>query len=314
VPADTLPPLTPADLGFDPIDPAASPRAQQAWRTTLRGRAVAFRLLHGLDDLAPVEAMQREVMGMSDLDVYSTSGLVIPAETGGHVLGAFVAGANGAEEMVGCLYAFGGFLEGRPRLVSDFMGVRAAERSWGLGGAMKRLQAAIGACAGFREVVWTVDPLRAANARLNFVKLGAYCDHHERNRYGESFAVGHYGGIPTDRLHMTLDLDSQRVRARLRGEPEAPAGPTSLRTIPIPPDIDVLMRDDVEGAAGWRFRVRAELEDALADGWTITHFTPASAEGMPNLVLERLARDGEGRPLIDHAVAGRAPDTRGAAR
>ena len=298
-------PLDPAALGFRPLDPATPAARQQGWQATIAGRSVTFRILHTLEEFAGVEAMQRETMGMTDLDVFAANGLSVPGETGGHVLAASLELPAGPT-LVGCLYAFGGFVDGRARIVSDFMGVRASERSWGLGAALKRLQAAIAAVTGFAEVVWTVDPLRAANARLNFVKLGGYCDHHERNRYGEGFAISHYGGFPTDRLHMTLDLGSERVRGRLRGEPPPPvATAPDIRAITIPNDIDALVRDDPAAASGWRFRVRDELEAAIADGWTLTHFDGAhGAAGVPALILERIPRDGMGRRLIDHAAAG----------
>ena len=67
---------------------------------------------------------------------------------------------------------WGGFV-GRPRVVSDFLAIRPEARSLGLATELKRLQAAIALSRGFEEIVWTVDPLRAANARLNFGKLGA---------------------------------------------------------------------------------------------------------------------------------------------
>lgn len=298
-------PLDPAAVGFVPLDPGAPAAAQLAWRATIGHREVTFRILHTLDEFAGVEAMQRETMGMTDLDVFAANGLSVPGETGGHVLAAFLD-TPGGPNLVGCLYAFGGFVRGRPRIVSDFMGVRASERSWGLGAALKRLQAGIAAAAGFAEVVWTVDPLRAANARLNFVKLGGYCDHHERNRYGEGFAASHYGGFPTDRLHMTLDLGSERVRARLRGAPLPPVvAPPEIHAITIPSDIDAIVREDPAAASRWRFHVRDELEDSLAAGWTLTHFEAVHGPaGTPALILERIPRDGTGRRLIDHAAAG----------
>jgi len=309
-------PFTPADLGFLPIDPTRAPADQTAWRATIASRPVAFRLLGTLEEFAGVEAMQRITMGMTDYDLFAAAGMSVAIETGGHVLGAFLADPAGHEELVGALYAFGGYVHGRPRIVSDFMGVLAHQRSWGLGAALKRLQAAIAAAHGFAEVVWTVDPLRAANARLNLVKLGGYCDHHERNRYGESFAEAHYGGFPTDRLHMTLDLGSERAARRLRGRDLPPvATPADTLAIEIPTDIDTIVKHDPAQASVWRFRVRAEIEAAFADGWVLTHFDAAHGPAQaPALILERVPRDGDGRPRIDLATAGRPALAEGASR
>src|SRR5690606_27392122 len=114
-----------------------------------------------------------------------------------------------------------------PRILSDWMGVWPRFRSAGLGAEIKKLQAAISFQAGFEEIVWTVDPLRAANARLNIEKLGAWSDHYERNRYGADYAPGLYGGMPTDRLHMTWSITDPDVHRRLRGE-IPPLGPTDI--------------------------------------------------------------------------------------
>ena len=69
------------------------------------------------------------------------------------------------DRAVGILVGWGGFV-GRPRVVSDFLAVLPEARNLGLATELKRLQAAIALSRGFEEIVWTVDPLRAANARL----------------------------------------------------------------------------------------------------------------------------------------------------
>jgi predicted GNAT superfamily acetyltransferase len=171
------------------------------------------------------------------------------------------------------------------------MGVWPQFRSAGLGAELKRLQAAIAHEAGFREVVWTVDPLRAANARLNFEKLGAHCDHYERNRYGAEYGTGLYGGLPTDRLHMTLDLADPGVALRLRGEipprtakdvrdllPYQPGSDKQRALLQIPSDIDQIMATDREAARAWRLRLRDQIESALAEGFVLRGFVPGIAE------------------------------------
>src|SRR5689334_10794709 len=98
---------------------------------------LAFRRLRSRADFAQAERLQREVFGVSDRDLASFSILVGIQKTGGEVLGAF-----DGERMVGFGSAYGGYVAGRPRLLSDMLAVDPAWRG-GLGFALKALQAAV---------------------------------------------------------------------------------------------------------------------------------------------------------------------------
>jgi predicted GNAT superfamily acetyltransferase len=294
-------PLSPAALGFAGDEAAG-------WRKTLRGTSVAFRSLRSLPDLMPVERLQLDVFGMTERDMVSATELVVVPETGGVVLGAFAPG-DVAEDLAGVLIGWGGWVDGRPRMVSDFLAVEPRFRNLGLGAELKALQAAVAVSRGFVEIVWTVDPLRASNARLNFEKLGAIADGYERDRYGADFGVGLYGGMPTDRLHVRWDIGSRRVRDRLlRGTPRRdpdrdaalprwrPGLPGAAALVAIPDDIDRLVAADPDAARGWRETVRDGLEGAFAEGWRVTGFAPGqdAARGESALVLERDGTDRDG--------------------
>lgn len=261
----------------------------------LRGQRVQFRILTTLEDLAQAERLQEEVFGVTERDLIPANELIVVAETGGAVLAAFLDQDPGVA--AGFLVGWGGYV-GKPRIVSDFLAVRATARNLGLAEQMKRLQAVVALHHGFQEIVWTVDPLRAANARLNFGKLGAYANTYENDRYGSTFAATLYGGMPTDRLHVTWDISSPEVQQRLRGAPP-PDLPADLpvyeshftglaATIEIPADIDALLANDVGAAREWRVRLRETLPQAFADGYAITDFIPSAAEsGNPSLLLTR---------------------------
>lgn len=257
------------------------------WTRVVRGTEVVFRELTTLAELAPLERLQREVMGASDLDVMPANALIVIPDTGGAVLAAEVGG-----ELAGALWGFGGFLDGRPRIVSDWMGVRAPFRSLGLGAELKRLQAALALAAGVGEVVWTVDPLRAANARLNVAKLGATSRRYEVDRYG-AYAQGLYGTMPTDRLHMDWDLHDPAVTARLRGEPSPGTLPVDRESsadqivVPIPADVDHLLKTDPDAALATRLRVREQLQSAFAAGYVLDGHRPARDGLDPAHVLTR---------------------------
>jgi predicted GNAT superfamily acetyltransferase len=285
----TTPPPTAIDLGFAVHDEPRGPHGEaMGWSKRVGERGVTFRLLRRLPELLPVDGLQREVFGVSDLDLLNAGELVSVSETGGDVIGAFVGPQGGDEELVGFSAGWGGYYQRRPRIVSEFLAVRADVRSLGLGADLKRLQAAIALERGFVEMVWTVDPLRAANARLNFEKLGAFADRYEENRYGEGFAVGLYGGLPTDRLHVTWPITSRRVRDRLLGQytPLTTADVKRLRhfdpfasgqkraLVYLPSNIDLLVARDPNAALRWRLTLRETLQRAFAAGFAITGFVP----------------------------------------
>lgn len=280
--------LTPADLGFSDI-------GRETWVREQRGQLARFRILATLEDLAHAEHLQEEVFGVSERDLIPANELIVVAETGGAVIGVFLE--QDPEVAAGVLVGWGGFV-GKPRIVSDFLAVRSAARNLGLAEQMKRLQAAVALQRGFEEIVWTVDPLRAANARLNFGKLGASADHYENDRYGPTFASTLYGAMPTDRLHVTWEIASPRIAQRLQSLAEPPVltglpayEPHSLvpaATLEIPADIDTLLAHDPAAAHDWRMRLRETLPQAFADGFAITNYLPPMTEGgNPTLLLTR---------------------------
>lgn len=273
--------VTPAALGFVADG--------DGWGKTIGGRTLTFRRLRARADFAQVERLQRAIFGVADRDLVSASMLVVMPKTGGDVLGAF-----DGETLVGFLTAYGGYVERRPRLVSDMLGVDVGWRG-GLGFALKALQAALALDAGYREVVWTVDPLRAANDRLNFERLGAHAEHYLEDLYGPDFGTALYGGLPTDRLLVTWPLDAPRVVGCLLGTttprpigaldglPDYPAPGHGQARLAIPADIHALLATDPQAARDWRFRLRAALQEAFGRGYAIIGF--AGGDGATSYLL-----------------------------
>ena len=263
----------------------------------MRGREIPFRHLRTLDDLVHAERLQEEVFGVSERDLIPANELIVVPETGGAVIAAFLSDAP--DRAAGVLVGWGGFID-RPRVVSDFLAIRPEARRYGLATELKRLQAAVALSRGFVEIVWTVDPLRAANARLNFGKLGATARHYEIDRYGSTFAARLYGGLPTDRLHVTWDITSPRVISRLLGQDEgqrpvttgdpasfAPGMTGDVALVTIPGDIDALLVAKPDEALSWRLRLRDALCQAFAAGFAITGFRAAAGGEDPAYLLER---------------------------
>lgn len=295
---DRHPPALPfaaADLGF--VGDA------EGWRKRVGGNDIRFRVLRQIPDLLAVEGLQRAVFGVTERDLLPASALVVVPETGGEVIGAFTddrADGEDGVDLIGFLVGWGGFRDGRPRLVSDMLGVRADRRRAGLGADLKRLQAALAVAQGFVEIVWTADPLRAANARLNFEKLGAKADRYEINRYGAGYGAGLYGELPTDRLHVTWPLLSSRVRDRLLGRtpPTTPAAVATLPRfapgidasrvlLPLPPDVDRFLAADPASVLRSRLALRDGLTRAFAEGFVVAGFVGDRERNDAWYVLDR---------------------------
>jgi predicted GNAT superfamily acetyltransferase len=278
--------VAPETLGFE--------SGSEGWWKTVGERRLLFTRLRTRLDLEKTERVQRKVFGVSDRDLASSSILVAVHETGGEVLGVF-----DGKRLVGFVSGWGGYVDGRTRLVSDLMAVEAGYRG-GIGFALKGLQAVVAFHAGFEEIVWTFDPLRAANARLNFERLGAHASKYMRNVYGEHFGEGLYGGLPSDRLFVIWPLRSARVRSRLLGSYQ-PLAPGALAALPeyapsisesrvrlaVPGDFDVLLASDPARAREWRFRLRDNLEAAFACGYVLTGFAGQRGEPHGYYLLER---------------------------
>lgn len=279
--------LTPTLLGFA--------TTAEGWQRAVGGRLLTFRLLEQWADLVAVEELQRSVFGVSDRDLIAASILIGIPKTGGQILGAFDPPTG---QLVGFATSYGGYVASRPRLLSDMLAVTPSFRG-GLGFALKSLQAALACAAGFQEIAWTVDPLRAANARLNFERLGATACEYEENLYGNEFAQGLYGGLPTDRLVMRWELTTPVVQQRLCGQMAArpvgaldglpvftSPGPAQAR-LPIPNDIDHLVVSDFPAALAARLQLRAGLQLAFGANYAITGFAGSTRYSSGQLLLEQ---------------------------
>ena len=240
-----------------------------------------IRELTSSQDLKAVEELQRIVWGAADIDILSPLSLRASLETGALLLGAF----DGAT-LAGFVYAFPGYRHRQIELHSDMTGLRPEYRDRGLGYQLKLAQREWALERGIPIVTWTFDPLRSRNAYFNFHKLGAISDSYRVNFYGEdSTSFLHQNS--TDRLWVTWDLDSARVRNRLAGikppEIQAPLvisiGPnqeplprlepldTPQVALEIPLDPDAL---EPSLARLWREVTRAAFLERIAAGYVVT--------------------------------------------
>ena len=210
-----------------------------------------IRELEDLRDLAVVEDLQREVWGMSDLDIVNRHVLRVALEIGGVLLGAFDGGA-----MVGFSSGFAGYRNGHREVHSDMLAIKDGYRDKGVGYQLKMAQRERVLAMGVDRITWTFDPLRSRNAHFNFRKLGVICDEYRVNFYGESTS-SFLHAIGTDRLWVTWLLN----------QPKPSGGDQAF--VEIPRDIDALPTAE---QWHWRERTRAQFQDLIAAGYVVTDY------------------------------------------
>ena len=153
--------------------------------------------------------------------------LLVSARIGGLVIGAY-----DEDRLVGFAYALPGIRDGKPFQWSHMLGVIPEYRGSGLGWRLKVEQRRLVMASGVDLIAWTYDPLQAANAHLNFAKLGTIAREYHLDAYPGSSSPLH-AGTPTDRLIAEWWLRSDRVVERLsaagRGEAERQRGAAARR-------------------------------------------------------------------------------------
>src|SRR5512134_3259806 len=116
--------------------------------------AVAVRAARGRADYDACVSLQREVWGLSDLEITSAIQLIATVHAGGLLLLAEAAG----EGIVGFSYGFAAWRDGAAHLHSDMLAVLPAWRGRGLGVRLKWAQREAALARGLGLVTWTFDP------------------------------------------------------------------------------------------------------------------------------------------------------------
>ena len=237
--------------------------------------------------------LQREVWGLSDLEITSAIQLIATVHAGGLLL---VADSPG-EGVLGFCYAFAALRGGEGHLHSDMLAVSPAARGLGVGRRLKWAQRDEALRRGLRFVTWTFDPMRAPNARLNLHHLGAVAREILPDFYGTTSSALHHG-LATDRLLVRWELDDPQVARRKAGEAQGPPGLTAAPAltgvawrrglpVPSPPRLDLEGKEllleipadwDAVCAAGeglaqeWQQIVRRAFDSAFARGYAAAGF------------------------------------------
>jgi predicted GNAT superfamily acetyltransferase len=278
--------------------------------------AITIRELKGVHDLKQIEAVEREVWELSDLDTTPLTLAVATQEAGNLWLGAFEGST-----LVGFAFGFLGIEDGRPNLHSHMLAVRAPYRNSDLGYKLKLAQRERVLAMRFNEsriteITWTFDPLQSKNAHLNFAKLGVISQSYKIDFYGpETSSTLHRNS--TDRLWVKWPLTSRRVRNRLQGKDHRTEMLDALRTLQplihfnahgkphrtdlsaallrqrialeIPSDIGTVEQKDPALAREWRLETRWAFTEALQSGFFVAEFcrTVRGQQGPGVYLLEK---------------------------
>lgn len=263
-----------------------------------------IRPLTTLEECRHVAAMERTVWGYSDAeDVVPPPVLIVSIKRGGILLGAFDDGGT----MLGFVYSMAAIKDGRPSQWSHMLGVMPEMRAAGVGARLKLAQREAALDMGMDLIEWTYDPLQAANAHLNFAKLGIVVDEYEENIYGDSSSLLHRG-TPTDRFIAEWRLSEPHVERRIAGfglpvlrdssvwgapvvnpsqpgEPWRQPGESDLTIddrrvlVEVPMGFSEMLERDPGLAQRWRMSTREIFQTYFAKGYRAVDFFLAREEG-----------------------------------
>jgi predicted GNAT superfamily acetyltransferase len=271
-----------------------------------------IRPLTTLQECRQVAALEKSVWGYTDAeDVVPPPVLIVSIKRGGILLGAFDDGGS----MRGFVYSMPAIKDGRPTQWSHMLGVTPEMRAAGLGARLKLAQRQAALEMGIDLIEWTYDPLQAANAHLNFAKLGIVVEEYEENIYGESSSPLH-SGTPTDRFVAEWRLRDPHVERRTAAlggpvvrdrsvasapvvnpsrswEPWLQPGPADLSIdarrvlVEIPFGFSEMLDRDPPLAHDWRMSTRHVFQHYFTRGYRAVDFFLARDAGRGQYLLAR---------------------------
>jgi predicted GNAT superfamily acetyltransferase len=259
-----------------------------------------IRTLTTVEEFRRVYELEQAVWGYGSLeDTVPVIMLLVSAKIGGLVIGAF-----DGDRLVGFVYALPGIRDGKPFQWSHMLGVVPGYRDAGLGWRLKVEQRRMVLASGLDLIAWTYDPLQAANAHLNFTKLGAIAREYHLNAYPGSTSTLH-AGTPTDRFIAEWWLGSDRVVGRVdavergvverRAESAGPSAAVPVNAVreggrwiapgghdlsvdaprlavTIPTGFTEMQQSDLSLAQAWRSATREIFTTYLPRGYEVTDF------------------------------------------
>jgi len=225
------------------------------------------------DDYLACLRLQDETWGSTFSERVPPAILRVSQKIGGVSAGAFDSSAR----MIGFVFGMTGVRDRRLVHWSDMLAVREEYRGHHIGRALKEYQRDKVRALGVETMLWTYDPLVAANAHFNINRLGARPVEYVPDMYGSNTGSALHGALPTDRFIVAWDLT---------GEPRAAGrGPSDTARVELPADFAALQRNDPEAALRWRLRVREVIQGHWARGYRVSGFVRATDNEPPHYLL-----------------------------
>lgn len=278
--------------------------------------APIIRRVETIDEYRQCESLQDRIWGREGVARVPLLDLLTAQENGGLVLGAFER-----LTLVGFVYSFLGMAGEQLKHCSVVLAVDPQHRGHGIGRWLKLAQRDEVLAQGLDLITWTFDPLLAVNARLNITRLGAVARVYRVNHYGAG--SGLVSGLDTDRL-----VVEWRLRDRPDGPPGRPsvaapgssdpraaeaAQPASVAEVvqvsglprivavdlhadapqlllPIPADLEAVLRSDLALVQHWRCRTRELFQAYFERGYQVAGFDATGGPAGTGRYL--LRRDG----------------------
>ena len=238
-------------------------------RVKIEGSQLKYKIrpCRKLEEFAALVKVQQEIWGYAEHELYPVRLFVTLWRIGGQVLGAFTPQGT----LVGFVASLPAWHGVERYYHSLSLGVLREHENRGLGRALKIAQRRAALRAGVDLIEWTFDPLRAKNAFLNIVRLGAIARCYQPDYYGE-VESRFQRGLPSDRLIVEWRLGSERVKWALAGKPPRRCKVQPAAVVEIPADIDRLRQSNPREARRSQLAARRELQKYFAQKLAITGF------------------------------------------
>ncbi len=231
---------------------------------------IEIKKITKVEDYKEIPWIQKSAWGFSELDLEPHQLMTRVQKYGGLVMGLFVDG-----KLIGFSYAILAKWKGKLFLYSHMAAVRKEYQGKGFGYLIKKAQREEALKMGYSFIKWTFDPLESLNSYFNLHRLGAVGFEYELNIYGVGES-GLHKGLPTDRMVAHWELNSERVKERMKKKippvflekaPPAPDFSSDIIYIEIPADIRKLKKNDLKKALEWRYKTREEFLKAFENGY-----------------------------------------------
>ena len=218
-----------------------------------------------VEELRDCVALQREVFGLSNIELSPVRHFIVTKNAGGFTLGAFTA----ENRLVGFVLSVAMFFGDERSFYSHMTAVSAEFQSFGIGAQLKWAQREKALSKDVKFIKWTFQPVQARNAFFNLEKLGAIVREYKPNFYGTDYSTanekGEKIGLDSDRLFAEWNLESEKVEKLAKGEKFIETGDIK-QTIEIPSNWNELVKTNPQQAIAEQNRIKKEFQAAFAKG------------------------------------------------